>query len=229
MTNVTPTNQTANPPGLEQVLLQHRIEIMKVMNCARPGTIKDFDAADQTATVTIAQKQVTSVDPNGVQTFADFPPIQKVPVIFFSAGGFTVTAPVVPGDEGLLIFLDRQLDNWFFAAGTQPPTVPRLHDMSDAVMILGLRRSTRSLANFSTTALQVRSDDYTGIEGAGECVELSPGKISLVADEVNVHGRTKATFDAGGTGFVYTPDKIDTYTDGVPTDHHNPNPPQVPT
>jgi hypothetical protein len=77
--------------------------------------------------------------------------------------------------------------------------------------------------NISATATQLRSADGQTF------VEVGPGKIQLVADEVVIHSRNKTVLDAGGTGFVYTPTKIDTYTNGVTTVGHLPNPPAVPT
>ena len=56
------------------------------------------------------------------------------------------------------------------------------------------------------------------------------GSTNIAADnKLILHGDNEATFDAGGTGFKYTPALIDTYTDGVTVNDHNPNPPEIPT
>lgn len=234
MTQVIPTPQTLNPPSERALMDAFKRDIMKDINCARIGTIVSYDpgVAGQrppTATVQIAQRIVTSVAFDGTETYADYPPLELVPVIFVGGGGYSITWPVAAGDECLLIFHDRELDNWFTNGAGFPPTTGRLHDYSDAVCIVGLKSGPNALANVSADTVQIRSDDYTGPTGAGECVEISPGKIGLYADEVIVHGRNKTTFDAGGTGFVYTPNDIETYTDGVGGGHHFPNPPIVPT
>lgn len=55
------------------------------------------------------------------------------------------------------------------------------------------------------------------------------GKINVDAGtEAILHGAAKAIFDAGGTGFTYQPGQIDTFTDGVSSNHHSPNPPEEP-
>lgn len=234
MTDVKPTYQTPAPPGIEQVLTQHKREIFKELNCARPGIIQSFDPGDAknapTVTVQIAQKQVTSIDPLGVRTLAEYPLLLKVPVQFPAGGGFTATFPIAKGDECLVVFCDREIDNWFISGPGKAPTTGRVHDLSDGMALIGFRSNTRALAHISATAVQLRSDNFTTAgAGTGECVEIGPGKIQLIADEVVIHGRNKATFDAGGTGFVYQPNVIDTYTTGVPVNAHAPTPPEVPT
>lgn len=223
MTQIDPSLQDFSPPDLRRLLAAFGLETRKAVNCVRVGVIKAFDAAQQTATVQIAQQQVTSVKPDGTQTEAQFPLLLEVPVAFPGGGGYTLTFPVHAGDECLILFNDRELDNWFIDGPGFAPSTPRVHDLSDGIAIVGLRSLPRKLAGVSTTAVQLRSDDSSTF------VEVGPGKIQLVADEVVIHGRNKTTFDAGGTGFVYTPGTIDTYTDGITPGHHAPHPPEVPT
>lgn len=223
MTTIQPTLQKPTPPSLQATLDQHKREVQMSINCARIGVIKAFDAANQTVTVAVAQQQVSSVSPQGVRTIMAIPELYVLPVVFPSGGGFTLTFPVKVGDECLVVFNDRELDNWLTSGAGSTPTTGRLHDLSDGIAIVGLRSNPRALTGVSTTAVQIRSDDQQTL------IEIAPGKISLIADEVVIHGRNKATFDAGGTGFVYTPGQMFTYTDGVPTTDSVPTPPEVPT
>lgn len=221
--NYTPPNQSKNPPTLPEVLDTQKHDIFKNLNCVKIGVIQSFDAGNQTATVKVAFQQVNTIQPDGTREVSDYPLHLVVPVVFPAGGGFTLTFPVNAGDECVLLYNDRQLDDWFYSGAGSVPSIGRLHDLSDAIAIVGLRNATRSLAGVSASATQLRSDD-------GETyVEVGPGKIQLVADEVVIHGRNKTTFDAGGTGFVYTPAQIDTYTNGVPVVTHAPHPPEVPT
>jgi hypothetical protein len=193
-----------------------------------PGIIVDYNAALQTVSVQPAIKG-RLINPAGTISFVTMPLCVDVPVFFLSGGGFSVTTPVAEGDECFIAFADRCIDSWWQNGGVQPPAEYRIHDLSDGFAFIGFRSNPRALANVSTTALQIRSDNYTGPAGTGECIEIAPGKISLIADEIVSHGRVKNCFDAGGTGFVYQPAQIDTYTDGVTSNHHNPTPPEVPT
>lgn len=223
MTQITPNLKKPTLPKLSDLLDTLKREIFKTMNCVKIGTIQSFDATKQEVNVEVAFTQVTSTSPTGVKTLAPYPLLLNVPVLFPAGGGFTLTFPIEAGDECLLLFNDRQLDNWLAQGAGQPPSVGRAHDLSDAIAIVGLRNNTRALSGVSTSSVQMRSDD------GSTYIDMAPGKIQIVADEVIVHGNLKTTFDAGGTGFVYTPSQIDTYTNGVPSTSHVPHPPEVPT
>lgn len=195
---------------------------------AIPGIIQSFNEDNMTVDV---QPSIQGVYTNqqGAQTLVDMPLCLDCPVQFPCGGGYSLTFPIAEGDECLLIFASRCIDGWWQNGGISPPVELRMHDLSDGFALLGFRSVPRVLSNISLNSTQLRSDNYTGPTGTGECVDLSSGKLQLIADEVVVHGRNKATFDAGGTGFVYTPNLITTYTDGVPGEHNPPDPPEIPT
>ena len=193
-----------------------------------PGIIESYNAALQTCSVQPAI-QGRVMDAAGKITFVNMPVCVDVPVFFLSGGGFSVTTPVAKGDECFIAFADRCIDSWWQNGGINPPAEYRMHDLSDGFAFIGFRSNPRALTNVSTTSLQVRSDNYTGPTGTGECIDIGAGKIQMIADEVVIHGRNKSVFDAGGTGFVYTPSLITTYTDGVTSAHNVPAPPEIPT
>lgn len=221
---INPTNQSQTETDLRELFDNLRIEIMKAINCMRPGVIESYDAATQTATVKIAQKQVTSIMPDGTRTFADYPLLQKVPVEFPGGGGATMTFPVAAGDECIIEFADRQLDNWILQGAGQPPTIARLHDLSDAICRVGIRSQPRKLSGVSASAVQLRSDDGTSF------VELNPA-----AQSVHVHAGKIYSWDVQGYGqkITWTGGSnytIDNYTIGavITTSNHNINPPVTP-
>jgi hypothetical protein len=203
-----------------------------------PGILQAFNPAEMAATVQISLMlpfRATS----GVLTYEKVTPLVHCPVQFIGGGGYTATFPMAQGDEGLLSFAMRCIDEWWQHGGySNVLSEFRMHDISDGFFIPGFRSKPRVLSGFSTTTAQFRSDDGLTF------VELGPGIINLIADEVNIQGRNKTTiagaemivhgvdkttFDAGGTGFVYTPATIDDYTEGITPTLHPPNPPEVPT
>lgn len=191
---------------------------------ALPGYVVSYDSSRITAEVQpTVQAQVRGAR-DQVWTNKTLPVIPDVPVQFPAGGDFLLTFPLSPGDEGGLVFCSRCIDGWWQSGGVQPQAENRMHDLSDAFFVPGLFSQTHlpSVAP-SGSAAQLRSRDGLTF------VEVGGGKIQLVADEVVVHGRNKTTLDAGGTGFVYEPALITTYTDGVAVVHHAPNPPEVST
>ena len=223
MTVINPTYRKRHPPTQTEVLDAHKQEIGKDFNSARIGIIQSFDAATQTASVLIAQLQVTSESTDGTQTVAEYPLLKEVPVVFPSGGGFTLTFPISEGDECLILFCDREIDNWYINGAGYPPTTGRLHDLTDAIALVGVRSLPRVLSGLSTTATQLRSDDGTAF------VQVGAGKIIIEADEVVIHANTKLVYDADGVGTVLTGSTIDNYTQGITPTSHLPNPPEIPS
>lgn len=201
--------------------------ILATTRTAIPAILQSFDPTTMTCVVQVAIQNKQRLPDESIID-VDIHVITHVPVQFPRGGGFSITLPLAEGDEGLLVVADRCIDAWWQnganpQGGGQPQMDARMHDLSDSFFIPGITSQPRVLINISTNSLQVRSDD------GQTYIDLASGKIQIVANEVNIHGRNKTTFDAGGTGFVYQVAQIDTYTDGVPSNDHAPNPPEVPT
>lgn len=220
--NVFATNKSSTAPDLTQVLLALKRQVVKEVNCARVGVIQAWDAASNTVTVLIAQKQVTSTKPDGSTTIADYPTLLHVPVAFQGGGGFTATFPIRPGDECVVVFNDRELDNWQANGPGIVPTSQRIHDLSDGMAFVGIRNSTRALENISTTAAQLRSDDGESF------VELNSQGVKVHSASVyewDVQGYGQKITWTGGSNYV-----IDNYNIGavVTTNNHPISPPGPP-
>lgn len=198
MTVVNATFKKQFPATLKSLLSSHKAETMKAVNVCRVAVIQSFDPGEvgvraASVNVLIAQKAVTSIAPDGTKTLADYTPIQEVPVVFMGGGGVTHTFPINAGDECLLIFHDRHLDDWFVNGAGLPPGMGRLHDISDAIAIVGVRSSPRALANISTTASQLRTDDGEAFLEVG-----IDHHISLITPAGKVIDANGMTIDSSG-------------------------------
>lgn len=192
------------------------------INTCLPCTVVSFNPVKATCVLQPAI-QYQFRQQSGDFVWVTLPLLLDCPVWTLRGGPLVITMPIAAGDDAVCIFSQRCLDAWWQNGGVQPQAEFRMHDLSDGFCFVGPCSLPQVPGGWSTTAAQLRTTD-------GETfVEVGPGKIQLVADEVIIHGRNKTTFDAGGTGFVYTPTKIDTYTNGVTTVAHPPNPPEVPT
>jgi phage baseplate assembly protein gpV len=187
MNPIIPTIQSVNPPSKTTIIDAQKRDILRELNCVKIGVIVSYDPGEvgirpPTASVQIAQEQVTSVDTDGNKTFASYSPLELVPVYFPGGGGFSLTFPVNVGDECLLLFNDRQLDNWYLNGAGNPPTLNNLHDLSDAIALVGMRSCPRALGSVSTISTQLRSDDdstYVEVK-TGQIVNIkAPGGINL--------------------------------------------------
>ena len=175
---VQPTRQNPMPPDARAVDQELILEILKIVNCVRPGNVLAFHDANVTIDVQIAQQRIDTISPLGVRTLSPGAIIYSVPVYTMGGGGCTVTFPIKKGDECILLFNDREIDNWLEQGGiNSSPTTLRLHDKSDAFALVGVRSFPRSLSGYSGNSAQLRSDD------GQTYVDLNPTtqKLTMVA------------------------------------------------
>ncbi len=188
---INPTTQQENPPTLTALLDILKREIGKDINCVRIGVIQSFNETNQHAEVKIAQQQVTSVQNDGTRTLAEYPILLDVPVHFQCGGGYTMTFPITEGDECLILFNDREIDNWLDNGPGLPPTIGRLHDLSDGFAIVGVRSNNRVLSGVSTTTTQLRSDDgetYVEVNKTGVVTVKAPEMVVMETPLLRVTG-----------------------------------------
>lgn len=155
-----------------------------------PGIVASFDVATQTASVQPAIKRIWA-EAGAVS----LPLCVDVPVVFPGGGDFFLTFPVKPGDECLLVFSERCIDQWYVSGGVQPPADYRRHDLSDAFAIVGVNSQPRKLANVQTTGAELRTRDRSTY------IRLENGTIHVKGNIV-LEGDMTQTGDLTSTGIV---------------------------
>ncbi|WP_373854819.1 Gp138 family membrane-puncturing spike protein [Klebsiella variicola] len=174
----------------EQADAQLAQAIMSAMRVSIPGIIQSFDPDAVTAVVQPAIKGAEK-DESGAEVSVNLPLLVDVPVLFPRGGGCTLTFPVKPGDECLVIFADRCIDFWWQSGGIQEPVDERMHDLSDAFCIVGPQSQAKKIIGISTTAAQLRTDDgsaFIEVAAGHDVTVKTPGKLTASAD-----GGTKIT------------------------------------
>lgn len=134
---------------------------------AMPGIIQSFDAVAMTCIVQPAIQALVR-DEAGSLSSVDLPLLLDCPVQFPAGGGCTLTFPVKPNDECLVVFASRCIDSWWQSGGIQAQAELRMHDLSDGFALLGFRSQPRVIGAVSTSAAQLRSDDGVAV------VEVNP-------------------------------------------------------
>jgi hypothetical protein len=67
------------------------------------------------------------------------PEIEHVPVITPAMGGWSMDADLLVGEEVMLLICDRDISGWIDEGSVGDPMTGRLHSVSDAVALVGLR------------------------------------------------------------------------------------------
>jgi hypothetical protein len=162
-------------PDLRALLNLHKREVFSSLNCHQVGEIVSFNSALQTATVKIAtNKQVvdyTKQPPAFV--YLPYPLLTDCPVHFASGGSGRLTFPVTAGDPCVILFNDRDIDNWFEGGANTPPNSARAHDLSDGLVLVGFRNKVNALASFYASGAELafaggrlRINDKVALDGA---------------------------------------------------------------
>lgn len=157
-------------PSLSDLLQLLKKDIALNTNCHHIATIQNFDPEKQTVTATINYKKTyLKRGENGVYTsvLVDYPQLLDVPVISLQGGQASLTMPIAAGDECLILFNDRDIDNWFQTGQIQANASSRLHSFSDAFALIGVNSQAnvipdydpdRASLNFGTTRVAVGED-----------------------------------------------------------------------
>lgn len=128
-------------PSLKDLMDLVKKDIMLSLNCHAIATVESFDPENITVTATINYtKTYFKVDPTtniSSPYQVSYPLLMDCPAIILSGGTAGVSFPISPGDQCLILFNDRDIDNWFAGATTGPVATPRYHSLSDALALVG--------------------------------------------------------------------------------------------
>jgi hypothetical protein len=114
-----------------------------------------------------------------------------------------MTIPVQVGDEGLIHFAERSLDNWLDRAGVQPPAEPiqpRSHDLTDAVFVPGIVPVPHAIDSWSDDSIEVRNKEgTTALSVSVDTVAMRSGGASIyLPGDGTIHFNGDIVHDSGG-------------------------------
>lgn len=169
--------------SLTQVLERLTSSIKTALNCVKIGEIVSFDKTDQTVTV-----KVLHIEDNNYDLYLDkeieYPLLQKVPVVILQGGGSKITLPIKAGDQCVLLFCDYMIDAWWVSGESKPSIVPRKHDISDSIAIVGLQALTRVIKDYS---------DYLHLQYNPNSDIVIGEQIDVNNETINLNGATKVS------------------------------------
>jgi hypothetical protein len=121
------------PPRAKDVFDHYADQTRLSINCVQIGQIESYDKLTRTASVSIKfQKKL--IDGN----VYDYPVLTDCPVFILKGGPGFIEFPIVAGDSCLVLFNDRDIDNWFRTGQTLVPNSSRSHSLSDGIVLVGV-------------------------------------------------------------------------------------------
>ncbi len=148
-------NRTTGPdPDLADLFQLWKKDILLNFNCHHVATIQSFDSAKQTVTATINYKKtyiLKGTDNVYSPVLKDYALLIDVPVIIIQGGNASLTMPITQGDECIILFNDRDIDNWFQSGQVQGTATSRLHSFSDGFALIGVNNLRKVLSGYDAT------------------------------------------------------------------------------
>lgn len=162
--------------SLDSVLEACVADLSGRFRVAMPAIVVSFDENQQTVTL---QPAIAGTDESGGAMTSAV--LADVPVKFPRGGGFAFTFPVLPGDEGWVIFADRCIDNWFSSGQVSQAAEHRQHDWSDGGFLPGFSSLMRVINHFRNDAIVMRQLDgpgYVSIDTSGN-VDIDGARFTV--------------------------------------------------
>lgn len=170
-----------------------------------PGVIDSFNPATMTVEVVPALRKLYFAD-GEAGVWMDLPMVVDVPVVVLSGGDFAITFPIQQGDECLLLFSERAIDNWHETGNVSELAHARTHSLSDAFALVGVRSKPNVVTNYNTDEIEIRSKDgqtrirmnsagWIHLEQGDLHVDIGNEQIVMTATTVKINGQLQVTGD----------------------------------
>jgi len=167
--------------SLTQVLEKLTNSIKISLNCIKIGEIVSFDKTDQTCSVRILHIQDENYNIYMPNDFSlEYPTLEKVPVVIMGGGGTYISHPISAGDQCVLLFCDYMIDAWWVSGKKKTSIVPRKHDISDAIAIVGVNATPNSIQEYS---------DYLRLQYSPESNIIIGTQIDVNSDTINLNSK----------------------------------------
>lgn len=192
---MTTLKQTATP-RLPDVLREVKKDVGISYNSVSIGIIQEFDETKQIATIRLAIKKILSEEPDGTKIYKEHPLLMECPVMTMFGGDSFINLPIAVGDNCIVLFCDRDMDEWVVSGGVQAPNTKRLHDISDAIAIVGIRHYQNSITQFLANGIRISF-------ASDSRIDLTDDAINSIAELFTHTGSMKVTGDFTIDGDTY--------------------------
>jgi len=148
---------------------------------AIPAVVTSYNMAEQTVNVLIPYEEAyETAEGDETEPWGE---LHDVPVQFSSGGPVSSTFPIEKDDQVLLVFSCRSIDEWYGSNGKQviEPLSIRMHDVSDAFAIPGIRTKENKLPSDAVSA-----DGWVLKSGDSRIEAKKSGPIDTTCTRLNI-------------------------------------------
>ena len=159
-------DEVIQQPGMRERMLSN--SLMQSLHVSLPGTVVSYDSDKRTVNVQPA------IRPNNSTVLP--PMLLDVPVFFPG----NLLFPVNVGDECLVVFSDRCMDEWFANGGVNVASLSRMHDLSDGFAFVGFSSLPNTSKGFDL--VEKLNDILDRLDGIDETLEDHEERITTLEE-----------------------------------------------
>jgi hypothetical protein len=167
-------------PSLNYLLGDVQRQTALSINCVQIGTIEEYHAENNTAKVSINFKVKMK---NGEDV--SYPALDDCPVFVISGGDASLSMPITAGDTCLVLFNDKNIDDWYLTGKVSAPADNRIHSIADGIVLVGIR----SLADLKVYP------EMTTLDGGSKKIAIKNDDKDLKTLLASVNTTIKSTID----------------------------------
>jgi hypothetical protein len=176
------------PPDLFTILEDFKQEMLVTFNCIQIGKINSFDKTTQTAEIEMQMK--TMLEDNSI---ISYPVLVDCPCFVLQGGGAFIEVPIAKDDYCIILFNDRDIDNWFSSGNVKEPKTIRKHSLADGIAIVGINHKSKVLTLDGNIIKIITNDNPFKLDAGSEKITLTTtGDIELTnAANIKLLGATE--------------------------------------
>ena len=175
--------QYGNVPSLASLLELHKKNTMAQINCHQVGEIVSFNPSTQTAEVQVKMTLVRNGE------IMSYPLLIDCPCVVLGGGKGRVTFPISAGDSCLVLFNDRDIDNWYSGGQSMPPRTDRNHAFSDAIALVGIRNKQNQIEDYLQHGVELKYGKSTiKLENNKVTITNNKSTITMDKDDITING-----------------------------------------
>lgn len=168
---------------LTQLTNSLKENINKELNCCKVAKIIEFNPIDFTVKCKIMNKKLMGINKDGSQKLNDYP-IVYARLHNIGYGNVGITHHIQEGQEGILLFNDRELETWFLTGDTGLLKYDRMHDLTDALFICGFHSVPNvPLIQYIEECLHLYYGINSDIQIKEENIDINSKEINITAEE----------------------------------------------
>lgn len=167
-------------PDLQDYLNDLKKNIFLNLNCHGVGKVVKVDVSQQTVDVQLFYKKaLIKLGKNKEYKIEsqDYPTLLDCPFVNLRGGQAGLTLPIAVGDECLIFFNDRSIDDWFTSGQILPLSSNRMHSISDAIALVGINSIQNLVEGYDATRAVLYNQD--SLVAIGNKIEVKNGTESL--------------------------------------------------